>query len=91
MHGYGSITAKGALLAAAVLLSACTNPFSGDAPSFNQILSAGWLGDDTPAPEVPVYCYNTIGAPDCHAMPLAGEGSRLRGFEGPAPAVRVEN
>lgn len=92
MREYVSIIAKGALLAAALLLTACANPFADDAPSFAEILSAGWLdADDTPFPVVPVYCYVTIGAPDCHAEPLAGEGGRLRGYEGPAPVVRVEN
>lgn len=92
MREYGSIVAKGALLAAALLLAACANPFGDDAPSFDEILSAGWLGgDDKPVPVVPVYCYSTIGAPDCHDSPLEGEGGRLSGYEGPAPALRTEN
>lgn len=92
MREYGLIIAKGALLAAALLLTACANPFADDAPSFDEILSAGWLGgDDKPVPVVPVYCYSTIGAPDCHDTPLEGEDGRLSGFEGPAPALRIEN
>ncbi|MEH6755600.1 MAG: hypothetical protein V7788_15720 [Alphaproteobacteria bacterium] len=92
MREYGSIIAKGALLAAALILAACANPFGDNAPSFEEILSAGWLGaEDKRVPVDPVYCYVTIGAPDCHAEPLAGEGGRLRGYEGPAPVVRVEN
>jgi hypothetical protein len=91
MHGYISILVRGALLAVAVALAACSNPFSDDAPTFDQILSAGWLNDDDPpALKDPVYCYDTIGAPDCHAVPLAREGGRLRGFEGPAPVLRIE-
>ena len=41
---------KWMVLAAAMLLSACANPFADDAPSFNDILSAGWLNDDEPSP-----------------------------------------
>jgi len=78
------------LVAAAVVLSGCTNPFAGDAPTFDEILVAGWLEDKTPAVIVPLYCYDTIGAPDCHAAPVPGKGGRLRGYEGPAPKLRVE-
>ena len=92
MREHKAIVAKGALLAATLLLSACTNPFADVAPSFDEILSAGWLdSDEAPAPVVPVYCYDTIGAPDCHANPLAGVGGRLRGYEGPAPVIPIEN
>jgi len=41
---------KWMLVAAAMLLSACANPFADDAPSFNDILSAGWLDEDEPVP-----------------------------------------
>lgn len=92
MRGFQSRHIKWLLVAAAVFLSACTNPFAEDAPTFSEILSAGWLedDDDEPLPLVPLYCYDTIGAPDCHAAPLIEEGGRLRGYEGPKPPVRVE-
>ncbi len=72
-------------------LSACENPFADDAPSLDEILSAGWLfGDkeDVAAPPKalpPVYCYETIGVGDCHDQPLADGGNRLVGFTGPPP------
>jgi hypothetical protein len=78
------------LVAAVVVLSGCTNPFVGDAPTFDEILAAGWLEDKTSAVIVPLYCYDTIGAPDCDAAPVPGESGRLRGYEGPAPKLRVE-
>lgn len=90
MPGRHSCYVKWMLVAAAVSLSACTNPFADDAPTFDEILAAGWLEDDTPTAVVPLYCYDTIGAPDCHAAPVPGEGGRLRGYEGPAPVLRVE-
>ena len=82
---------KWMLVAAAMLLSACANPFADDAPSFNDILSAGWLNDDEPSPVTPLYCYEPIGAKDYYAKPLAGKGRRLQGFEGPAPRLRADN
>lgn len=91
MRDAGFRASRWMVLGAAILLSACSNPFAGDAPSFNDILSAGWLDDDEPQPVTPLYCYETIGAPDCHAKPLVGEGGRLQGYEGPAPELRVEN
>jgi len=82
---------KWMLVAAAMLLSACANPFADDAPSFNDILSAGWLDDDEPVPVTPLYCYETIGTADCHAKPVLGEGGRLQGYEGPKPKMRTDN
>ena len=78
----------GAALGAGLLLSACQNPWIEDLPSFDQVLSAGWLEDEAPPPVVPVYCYDTIGAADCCAVPLEGQSNRLRGFEGPPPPMR---
>lgn len=34
----------------------------------------------------PLYCYNTLGDPDCHAVPQQGQAKRLINFYGPAPA-----
>lgn len=90
MPGLKSGYIKWVLVAAAICLAGCTNPFADDAPTFREILAAGWLEDETPPEVVPVYCYDTIGAPDCHAAPVPGEGGRLRGYEGPAPTLRVE-
>ncbi|MEP4379731.1 MAG: hypothetical protein ABJ215_00795 [Alphaproteobacteria bacterium] len=75
----------GAALGAALLLSACENPWREYLPDFDGVLSAGWLEDEAPLPVVPVYCYDTIGAADCYEAPLEGAGNRLRGFEGPPP------
>jgi hypothetical protein len=78
------------LVVLATGLGACAKPFSDDAPTFDDILSAGWLEDEDPVLIVPFYCYETIDAPDCHANPIPGEGGRLRGYEGPAPVLKVE-
>lgn len=78
----------GAALAAAFMLSACENPWSEHLPDFEQVLSAGWLEDEAaPRPVTPIYCYETIGANDCYRYPVEGAGNRLRGFEGPPPAM----
>lgn len=85
MHRSRGLKARWIVLPALLLLGACTNPFADDAPSFRDILAAGWLEDEEPLPVMPIYCYDTIGAPDCHQAPLVDEGGRLRGFEGPPP------
>lgn len=81
-----------AAVASALVLAACSNPFSDDAPTFSELLSAGWLSPEkaSPTPPDPLYCYETIGVGDCHVHPVAGEGNRLVGFEGPPPPVEVE-
>ena len=33
----------------------------------------------------PVYCYSTLGHEDCHAAPVVGEATRLKGYVGPVP------
>lgn len=75
------------LLGATLLVSACANPWSEYAEDFDEFLSAGWLDDPAPLSAPPVYCYVTIGAPDCYTTPQNGEGSRLQGYEGPPPRV----
>ena len=79
----------GAALAAAIMLSACENPWREYMPDFDQVLSAGWLEDDAPPrPVTPLYCYETICANDCYDAPVAGAANRLRGFEGPPPLMQ---
>lgn len=75
------------LLGAALLVSACANPWSEYAEDFDEFLSAGWLEDPTPVHAAPIYCYGTIGSPDCYTTPQKGQGNRLQGYEGPAPRV----
>lgn len=75
------------LLGVALLVSACANPWSEYAQDFDEFLSAGWLDDPDPLPVTPIYCYGTIGAPDCYMTPQEGQGNRLQGFEGPPPRV----
>ena len=85
MESKGNRWRIGAALGAAMLLSACTNPWHEYLPDFDEVLAAGWLEDEAPLPVVPVYCYATIGTADCYNAPLQGAGNRLRGFEGPPP------
>ena len=33
----------------------------------------------------PVYCYQTLGDPDCYAQPAPGDYNRLIGYYGPPP------
>lgn len=88
MDSTGNRWRVGAALGAALLLSACENPWREYLPDFDEVLSAGWLEDEAPRPVVPVYCYETIGAADCYGAPLEGAGNRLRGFEGPPPVMK---
>jgi len=76
-----------------VALAACDNAWLEDAPSLDTMLSKSWLlgkmgvEPDEPKPAAPVYCYETIGVGDCYDAPLEDGGSRLVGFEGPAPVA----
>jgi hypothetical protein len=90
MRRYAKRNPRWIFLAVLLALGACSNPWIEDAPTFDDILSAGWLEEDQPQPVTPLYCYDTIGAPDCHAEPIVGEGGRLRGYEGPLPTLKVE-
>jgi len=33
-----------------------------------------------------IYCYQTLGRPDCYAQPVDGDYNRMVGFYGPRPA-----
>lgn len=80
-------TARMILLGMTMLLCACAN----EAETLDEVLAGGWLTDEAPPkPEIPIYCYGTIGSGDCHAAPLKEEGGRLVGFQGPPPTVSVE-
>ncbi len=73
------------------MLAACANPFADDAPTFDEILAAGWLEDEQPpVPLDPLYCYDTIGAEDCHEAPLEDGGNRLIGYQGPPPPIDIQ-
>jgi hypothetical protein len=73
-----------------LILAGCSNPWEEYKPDFNRLLTGSWLYDeDEPRPAPVVYCYQTIGAADCHAVPLVGEGGRLQGYEGPQPRSRT--
>ncbi len=89
MKSTGNSWRVGAALGAALLLSACENPWREYLPDFDEVLAAGWLEDDAPVPVVvPVYCYDTIGTADCYDAPLEGAANRLRGYEGPPPQMK---
>ena len=73
------------MLAFALALAGCTNPFAAFAPTRGSIFAGGWLTEDVSEAQVPaLYCYGTIGVADCHGDALpADEGDRLIGHGGP--------
>ncbi len=79
------------ILATALLIAACSNPWADDGPTRGDIFRFGWLNDDIPEgqraaePEGPLYCYRTIGREDCYATPIPGAAARLKGYVGPPP------
>ena len=70
-----------ALAAAALLLAACENPYL---QQFKQefgwtearMLRDGWL-EGRRIPAEPVYCYETLAAPDCFAQPKESRRDQL--------------
>ncbi|MGE0746520.1 MAG: hypothetical protein AB7K86_14790 [Rhodospirillales bacterium] len=56
------------------------------------VLKRGQFVKAAPQPDLdPVYCYRTIGAPDCYARPQPGRAEQLIGSYGPAPARKPAN
>jgi hypothetical protein len=75
------------LVALAGLLAGCGRWY-GAPPTETGILSYDWVKPDKrPAPD-PLYCYETIGRPDCFASPEAGRA--LLGHYGPTPAAQSQ-
>lgn len=48
------------------------------------ILDKGWA-ESRDLPPKPVYCYRTLGTPDCHGFHIPGDESRIVGLFGPSP------
>lgn len=67
-----------AATAAALLLSACSyiegpHPW----PNERRLLAKDWVIPQVEAEQIPVYCYRTLGAVECHNAPLATEHGRF--------------
>lgn len=89
------------LTAAALLLAGCGNPFNMKNTPYGEafrwqtevawtedtILRHGWTESKTrKTSKVPaVYCYSTIGEPDCYRSPRPGQAARMVGYMGPPP------
>lgn len=69
-----------ALLLPVLLLAGC-------ARTEGETLARDWIRPDVQAARAPLYCYATLGRPDCHAFPIAEEDGRLKGYYGPSPAL----
>jgi len=66
-------------------LAACGNPFSGYAPTQEQILARGWTTlPATADARGTIYCYRTLAVPDCFNAPQAGQENRLVSYNGDA-------
>jgi hypothetical protein len=75
-------------LAAVVLtafVGACSNPWQGFAPSYEEVVGAGWIGPEVAVTPAPIYCYATLAEPECFRSPQPGEENRLVGYFGPPP------
>ena len=67
--------------AALIMLPGCQGP--GEAG----ILSQAFMAPELVERPRRLYCYRTLGEPDCHLQPLPGEDSRLIEFYGPPPGL----
>lgn len=54
------------------------------------ILSKGWVGPTQRMDPPPLYCYQTIGYPDCYQAPLPGQQSRLISAYLPKPPEPIK-
>lgn len=60
---------------------------AGCARTEGETLARDWIKPDLQTARAPLYCYSTIGRPDCHANPIAEEEGRLKGYYGPSPML----
>jgi hypothetical protein len=75
-----------AVLAAALWLGACANPFFVFAPDAAEVIQSAWYPPaELPAPRQP-YCYRTLGRVDCYRAPMPDQASRLVGSFDDTPA-----
>lgn len=54
------------------------------------ILSKGWVGPTQRMDPPPLYCYQTIGYPECYSEPLPGQGPRLISAYYPKPPEPIK-
>lgn len=72
------------VVAFALFVAACAR-FPGAPPNEDGVLSYDWIpADPRPAPP-PLYCYMTLGRPECYATPVPGR--ELVGHFGAAPSL----
>lgn len=72
--------------AAIVALGACAaEPQSAYQPTESQRWYADRLGPRYQVTVPAVYCYSTLGKPDCYAAPVSGWERRLVAYRGPRP------
>ncbi|HLF59163.1 MAG TPA: hypothetical protein VI732_05990 [Alphaproteobacteria bacterium] len=75
-------TGRLSLMALALGVAACGNPFAGAQPTHNEILASGWVAPvAAPRPGV-IYCYRTLASPDCRKSPEPGQEDRLVSYDG---------
>lgn len=70
---------------AVLALGACAGYGPGYAPTENQHFLVTRFGDPVQMTVAPIYCYETLADPDCHAQPLPGREGRLIAWYGPRP------
>jgi len=54
-------------------------------PGEGRTLARDWFRPELKPRRAPLYCYSTLGLPDCHADPIPEEQGRLKGYYGPPP------
>jgi hypothetical protein len=73
---------RGFILAAALAVAACSNPYAEDQPTRAEIISGGWVGPTARPPSAVIYCYRTLATPDCRKTPEPGQEDRLVSYDG---------
>ena len=71
------------------VLSGCTD--GGSLRTSSSIIGEGWAAPPEPYDPPALYCYSTLGAPDCHAVPLANAQTRVKGSYAGPQALPLEN
>lgn len=73
------------VLAGILALASCADPLSDYYPTDSQRYLRNFFGPRYQVTVAPVYCYATLGDPDCYPAPVAGWEDRLIAHYGPQP------
>ena len=77
-----NLTGRWFIVAAALTVAGCSNPYASYRPTRAEIVADGWVGPTAPLPTAVIYCYRTLARPYCRRVPEPGQEDRLVSYDG---------